>query len=124
MQTSLTVINGRNISHLKVLKAHFINLIIQPFPKRQILDNSILKEFSDDNFKFDENERKFCKRVENTMGKGAIASYEQFLISQQCFQKTLAAHVKTTACLGMGKSQLLTHSHTMTPFHAPGKQAF
>ena len=27
----------------------------QPFPKRQILDSSKLKEFADDNFKFDEN---------------------------------------------------------------------
>ena len=28
-----------------------------PFPKRQILDSSKLKEFADDNFKFDENGR-------------------------------------------------------------------
>ena len=37
----------------------------------QILDSS--KEFADDNFKFDENGRKFSKRVENTVGKGDIA---------------------------------------------------
>ena len=47
-----------------------------PFPKRQILDSSKLKEFADDNFKFDENDRKFSKRVENTVGKGEIARYE------------------------------------------------
>ena len=34
----------------------------QPFPKRQNLDSSKLKEFADDNFKFDENGRKFYKR--------------------------------------------------------------
>ena len=37
------------------------------------------------------------KRVENTVGKGEIARYEQFLLFPQCFQKA-----NTT------KSQLLT----------------
>ena len=59
----------------------------QCVPKRQILDSSNLKEFADDNFKFDENGRKLSKRVENTMGKGEIARYEQFLLFPQCFQK-------------------------------------
>ena len=48
--------------------------IIVTFPKRQILDSSKLKEFADANFKFDENGRKFSKRVENTVGKGEICS--------------------------------------------------
>ena len=42
----------------------------------------------DDNFQFDENSRKFSKQVENTVGKGEIACYEQFLRFSQCFQKT------------------------------------
>ena len=46
-----------------------------------------LKEFADDNFKFDKNGRKLSKRVENTVGKGEIARYEQFLLFPQCFQK-------------------------------------
>ena len=54
--------------------------IIQLFPKRQILDSSKLREFADDNFKFDGNGRKFLNRVENTMGKGEIARNEQFLL--------------------------------------------
>ena len=29
-----------------------------------------------------------CKQVENTVGKGEIARYEQFLLSPQFFQKT------------------------------------
>ena len=62
-----------------------------PFPKRQILDSSKLKKFADDNFEFDENGRKFLKRVENTVGKGEIARYEQFLLFPQCFQKTYTA---------------------------------
>ena len=55
--------------------------------RRQILDSWKLKEFADDNFKFDENGRKLSKRVENTVGKGEIARYEQFLLFPQCFQK-------------------------------------
>ena len=46
-----------------------------------------MKEFADDNFKFDENGRKLSKRVENTVGKGEIAHYEQFLLFPQRFQK-------------------------------------
>ena len=46
-----------------------------------------MKKFADDNFKFDENGRKLSKWVENTVGKGEIARYEQFLLSPQCFQK-------------------------------------
>ena len=61
------------------------------FPIRQILDSPKLKEFADDNFKFDGNGRKFSRWVENTVGKGEIAHYEQFLLSPQCFQKTCTA---------------------------------
>ena len=56
--------------------------------RRSILDTSKLNEFADDNFKFHENGRKLSKRVENTVGKGEIARYEQFLLFPQCFQKT------------------------------------
>ena len=45
-----------------------------------------MKEFADDNFKFDENGRKLSKQLENTVGK-EIARYEQFLLFPQCFQK-------------------------------------
>ena len=58
------------------------------FLKRLFFYSSKLKEFADDNFKFDENGRKMSKRVENTVGKGEIAHYEQFLLFRQCFQKT------------------------------------
>ena len=51
------------------------------------LDFSKLKEFADDNFRFDENCRKLSKWVENTGGKGEIARSEQFLLFPQCFQK-------------------------------------
>ena len=48
--------------------------------------------FADDNFKFDENVRKFFKWVENTVGKGEIAHNEQILLFPQCFQKTCTAN--------------------------------
>ena len=43
--------------------------------------------YADDNFKFDENGSKLSKWEENTVGKGEIARYEQFLFFPQCFLK-------------------------------------
>ena len=79
---------------------------LKPFPKRQILDLSKLKEFADDNFKFDENGRKFFRRVENTVGKGEIARYEQFLLFPQCFQKTCTADTVASGLFGKGLKPL------------------
>ena len=59
-----------------------------PFPKRQILDFSKLKKFTDINFTFHQNGRKSSKPIENTVGKREIAHYEQFLLFSQCFQIT------------------------------------
>ena len=58
------------------------------FSSDKILDSSKQKEFADDNFKYDQIGRKFSKPVENTVGKGKIARYEQFLLFPLCFQKT------------------------------------
>ena len=73
------------------IPSDLINISSQPFPKRQILDPSKLKEFADSNFKFDENGRKFSKWQENTVGKGEIACYMQFLLFPLCFQNTCTA---------------------------------
>ena len=62
-------------------------MLLNPLPDDKILDSSELKEFADDNFKFEENGRKLSKWVENTVGKGEIARYEQFLLFPQFFQK-------------------------------------
>ena len=51
----------------------------------------IEREIADDNFKFEKNAGKFSKWIENTVGKGEIARYEQFLLFPQCFQKTCTA---------------------------------
>ena len=47
--------------------------VVKPFPKQQIVDCSKLNEFADNSYEFNENGRKFSKRVENTVGKGDIA---------------------------------------------------
>ena len=46
-----------------------------------------IKDFADDNLKFKENGINLFKLEENTVGKGEIARYEQFLLFPQCFQK-------------------------------------
>ena len=46
---------------------------------------------ADDNLMFHKNGRKFSKRIENTVGKGEIARYKQFLLFPRCFQKTTNA---------------------------------
>ena len=58
-----------------------------PLPDDKILDWSKLKQSADNNFEFDVNSKNFSKLVENTVGKGEIARYEQFLLFPQCFQK-------------------------------------
>ena len=70
---------------------------------RQILDWSKLKQPAEDNFKFDENIRKLSKWVENTVGKGEIACYEQFFPFPIVFSKGLFPKgVKRCYCMGMG----------------------
>ena len=44
--------------------------LINSLPNDKFLDWSKLKGFAEDDFKFDENGRKFFKRVENNVGKG------------------------------------------------------
>ena len=85
--------------------------ITQPFPKQQILASSKRKEFADDNFGLDLNGRKFSKQVENTVGKGEIARYEQFLLFPVFLKDLYCRHVKTRACLGKGcYIELVIHS--------------
>ena len=64
---------------------HFVQSL--PITRRQILESSKLKDFADDNFIFDENGRELSNQVENTVEKGEIARYEQFLLFPRCFQK-------------------------------------
>ena len=59
-----------------------------------------LKVFTESNSRFHENDRKFFKRVESTVGKGDIARYEQFAFSLSVF-KTLI--LQTCKNQGFGK---------------------
>ena len=51
------------------------------------------KEFADDNFEFNKDCRKFSCRVENTVEKGEITCYEQFLLFPTVFSKDLILFV-------------------------------
>ena len=74
----------------------------KPITRRQILDSSKLKEFVDENFKFDENGRKLSKWVENTVGKGEIARYKQVLLFPVFSKGWFPRDVKRCHCVGMG----------------------
>ena len=65
--------------------------MILSFPKRHFLDSSKMTEFADADFVVDENCWKVSELVENTVGKGEIACYKQFILFPQCFQKTCTA---------------------------------
>ena len=67
MVFNLSSMLQKNFVHTENIKFYFT------FPKRKNLDTSKYKEIADDIFKFDENDRKFSKRIENTVGKGEIA---------------------------------------------------
>ena len=73
--------------YIQICLYTFYSTKFNPLPDDKILDRSKLKQSADDNFIFDENIRNISKRVENTVGKGEIARYEQFLLFPQCFQK-------------------------------------
>ena len=87
----------------KISVACLLKLLFKTFPNDKFYSFK-LKEFVGDNFKFDENGRKFSKMVENTMGKGEIACYEQFLLFPVFFfsKELYCRHVKIRACLGKG----------------------
>ena len=70
--------------------------------KCQILDSSKLKEFTDDNIKFNDNGDRSPKGIENTMGRGEIARYEQLLLFPQCFQRLVLQACKNKGLFGKG----------------------
>ena len=64
-----------------------------------------MKEFAEDNSKFDENGRKFSKQVENTVGKEEIARKEQFLLSHSVFKSLELQTRKNQGLFGKGLSR-------------------
>ena len=81
---------------------HIPFCFVQPITRWQILDSSKLKEFADNNFKFDENGRKLSKWIENTVGNGEIARYKQFLLFPLFSKGLFPRGVKRCHCVGMG----------------------
>ena len=73
------------------IRLHVLCIQILTLSQNHILDCSKLKDFADDNFRFERNGKKFYKRGKNTVGKGDIALYKQFLLFPQCFQRTCTA---------------------------------
>ena len=62
-----------------------------------------MKEFADDNFKYNANGGKFFRTVENTVGKGKICLLRAISPFPAMFSEDFyCRHVYTTACLGKG----------------------
>ena len=72
--------------------------------------------FEDDNLEFAENGRKFSDRVENTVGKGEIAHFKQFLFFGQCFEKTCTADMLKQGLVWERLSKNREVSHKMLKF--------
>ena len=75
------------------------SVLFNPVPKDKF-NSSKLKEFADDNYKFDKNGKEFSKRVEDTVGKQATSPFPT-VFSKDFYCR----NVKTRVCLGKG-SQL------------------
>ena len=73
MRISFIILFMINLYKDNHVRACVCKLFLYPFPKRQMLVASKLKDFTHDNFEFDENSSKFFKWVKNTVGKGEIA---------------------------------------------------
>ena len=77
--------------------------VIYPFPKRQILEASKLKQFADDNFKFEETGRKTIQMGRKHCGKRRNCSLRAISPFPTVFSKDMyCRHVKTRGCLGKG----------------------
>ena len=72
------------LKNLMNISSDLITISSKPFPKRQILDPSKLKQFAVDNFKFEENGRKFSKWFKITVGKDCYCRHKK---PRACFGK-------------------------------------
>ena len=73
-----------------------------PFPRRHILDSSKPKKFADDNLKFDENSRKFSKRVKTLWEKGKLLVTSNFCFSHSVFKRLEMQTRKIKGLFGKG----------------------
>ena len=76
--------------------------------KQQILDSSKLKEFADNNFKFDDNDRKFSKWVEKTLWeKEKLLVTSNFSFSHSIFKRLVLQTCKNKGLFGKGLSHVV-----------------
>ena len=72
-------------------------------------DSFKLKELLDDTFEFNENGRKSSEKVENTVAKGEIGRYEQFLLFPQRFQRPVLQTHKNKGLFGTGLNETVLY---------------
>ena len=82
----------------------FVHLGVYPFPKRQILDSSKLKEFADDNFKSDENGRSSSNRYKTLWEKEKWLVKSNFFFSRSVFKRLVLQTHKNQGSFGKGLS--------------------
>ena len=68
------------------------------------------KEYVDENSKFDENGRKFFRRVENTVGKGKLLITSNFSFSYSVFKRLLLQTCKKKGLYGKGLRSVFSKS--------------
>ena len=61
--------------------------MFNPVPNNKFLDWSKLKAFADNKINVTQKLKFDLGRVENVLGKGVNAGYQQFRLFPQCFQK-------------------------------------
>ena len=79
-----------------MLVVHHQSKLINAFPNDEF-ELFEIERVSRRQFQFDEYSRKFSQSVENTVEKGEIARYEQFLLSPVFSKDLYCRHVKTRA---------------------------
>ena len=65
------------------------------------------KEFTDDNFEFDENGRKLSKWVENTVEKEKLCVTSNFSFSQSIFKRLVLQTHKNQGLFGKGVKKMM-----------------
>ena len=78
----------------------------QPFPKRQILDTSKLKEFADNNFKFDEMAESFTIAKKTLRDKEKLLVTSNISFSHSVFKRLIVQTLFNKGLFGKGLSPL------------------
>ena len=101
--------SGNGLKQLKSFNRITIKLLnTQPFPERQILHSSKLKEFADDNSEFDENGRKFSIWVKKLCGKRRNCSLKAISpFPHSVFKRLVLQTRQNQGLFGKGLTHLL-----------------